>query len=309
MSIPGAMRTSRTDVVVSSNGFRVRWGAIFAGLILAMTVQLILTMIGGAIGLAAWDPNSGKGLGIGAGIWTLIAMLVSLYAGGVMAGYASGGFTRNSGMMHGLLVGALTTLLTTWMVASGIGAIAGTTFRFVGNAVGATASAAVQGASSAVSSSMEQNGGMGIQSEIETLLRQTGNPAIAPESLKSSAQAAGNMVTQSSASNQDVAQEIAGMFQDKAKAVTRDDIINVIVARTGKSRAEAEQLADRTIALEQVAAAKLDTFKEQAAQTAETVATATSKGIWFALIGVLLSLAAAAFGGVLGVQRTSEYVG
>lgn len=306
MSMPRTTSASTTEIVVP-RVFRVRWGAVFAGLVLAMTVQLILTVVGSAIGLAAWDPSSGKGLGIGAGIWALLTMLISLFLGGGLAGYGSG-FTKNSGMLHGLLVGALGLLFTTWMIGSGIGAIAGTTFSIVGNAVGATAGAAVEGASSSVADRIQQSGGFNLQSEIETLLRQTGNPAISPESLRATAEQGSDLITQSSASNADVAREISDMFRDQTRTVNRDDLINVIAARTGKSHAEAEQMADRVMAAYNTASAKLDTFKVAAADKAEDVASATSKGLWLALVGMVLSLAVAAFGGAWGVQRTEDYV-
>lgn len=306
MSMPRTTSASTTEIVVP-RVFRVRWGAVFAGLVLAMTVQLILTVVGSAIGLAAWDPSSGKGLGIGAGIWALLTMLISLFLGGGLAGYGSG-FTKNSGMLHGLLVGALGLLFTTWMIGSGIGAIAGTTFSIVGNAVGATAGAAVEGASSSVADRIQQSGGFNLQSEIETLLRQTGNPAISPESLRATAEQGSDLITQSSASNADVAREISDMFRDQTRTVNRDDLINVIAARTGKSHAEAEQMADRVMAAYNTASAKLDTLKVAAADKAEDVASATSKGLWLALVGMVLSLAVAAFGGAWGVQRTEDYV-
>lgn len=306
MSMPRTTSASTTEIVVP-RVFRVRWGAVFAGLVLAMTVQLILTVVGSAIGLAAWDPSSGKGLGIGAGIWALLTMLISLFLGGGLAGYGSG-FTKNSGMLHGLLVGALGLLFTTWMIGSGIGAIAGTTFSIVGNAVGATAGAAVEGASSSVADRIQQSGGFNLQSEIETLLRQTGNPAISPESLRATAEQGSDLITQSSASNADVAREISDMFRDQTRTVNRDDLINVIAARTGKSHAEAEQMADRVMAAYNTASAKLDTLKVAAADKAEDVASATSKGLWLALVGMVLSLAVAAFGGAWGVQRTEDYI-
>lgn len=306
MSMPRTTSASTTEIVVPGV-FRVRWGAVFAGLVLAMTIQLILTVAGSAIGLAAWDPSSGKGLGIGAGIWALLTMLISLFLGGGLSGYGAG-FTKSSGMLHGLLVGALALLFTTWMIGSGIGAIAGTTFSIVGNAVGATAGAAVEGASSSVADRIQHSGGINIQSEIESLLRQTGNPAISPESLRATAERSSDLITQSSASNADVAREIADMFRDQTRTVDREDLINVISARTGKSRAESEQIANRVVDSYNMAAAKLDTLKHAAGEKAESVASATSTGLWFALAAMLLSLAVAAFGGSWGAQRSEEYV-
>ena len=70
---------------------RISWGAIFAGAIIVLATQLVLTLIGTAVGLATLNPAtgqtpSGTTLGIGAGIWLVISSLVSLFLGGYIAG-------------------------------------------------------------------------------------------------------------------------------------------------------------------------------------------------------------------------------
>jgi hypothetical protein len=39
---------------------RISWGAIFAGAVVAIATQLVLTLIGGAIGLATLNPATGQ---------------------------------------------------------------------------------------------------------------------------------------------------------------------------------------------------------------------------------------------------------
>ena len=58
---------------------RISWGSIFAGAIIALATQLVLTLVGMAIGLAAVNPAtggtpSGTTLGLGATIWLLSAV-------------------------------------------------------------------------------------------------------------------------------------------------------------------------------------------------------------------------------------------
>src|SRR6059058_5635247 len=70
---------------------RISWGAIFAGAVVALAVQLVLTLIGGAIGLATLSPAtgqspSGTALGLGAAIWLVISSLISLFVAGYVAG-------------------------------------------------------------------------------------------------------------------------------------------------------------------------------------------------------------------------------
>src|ERR671937_2189340 len=124
--------TSRTTVVGQPTGFdrpfaRISWGAIFAGAILALAVQLVLTLIGMALGLAAVTPASGNtpsgtAFGIGATVWLLISSLVSLFIGGYMAGRLGGTF---NGWLHGLATWGLVTLSTMVLLTTAVGTLIG----------------------------------------------------------------------------------------------------------------------------------------------------------------------------------------
>ncbi len=288
---------------------RLSWSGVFAGLLIALITQVILTLIGTAIGLAAWDPSSGKGLSLGAGIWALISMLAALYLGGMTSGWVSAAHTKKSGFLHGTLVWALTTMLTLWMIANGIGAVVGTTFKMVGNVVGATAGIAAQSVSNAASTESPDQGWdlQNIKNELRSILTQTGNPNLDPDVLADSAQRAKDVARSSAASNSDVVDEISGMIQGTASTVNREDVINVIVARTDLTRPEAERAADRIIEMRQTAAAKLDTFKRQAGEKAEHVASVASTTIWYALAGLILSMIAAVVG-AMSVSRRDDVV-
>jgi hypothetical protein len=63
---------------------RISWAAVFAGVILAMVVQLLLSMLGTGIGMSTVDPlqgetPSGRALGLGAGIWWAVSSLIALF--------------------------------------------------------------------------------------------------------------------------------------------------------------------------------------------------------------------------------------
>lgn len=83
---------------------RVSWGAIFAGAIIALATQVVLTLIGTAVGLATLNPATGENptgttLGVGAAVWLVISSLVSLFLGGYVAGRLGETF---NGWLHGL---------------------------------------------------------------------------------------------------------------------------------------------------------------------------------------------------------------
>jgi hypothetical protein len=296
MTAPGSARPDTDhNLRVVPITTRLSWGAIFAGLLVATALQLVFAVFGSAIGLAAWDTDSGRALGIGAAIWAVLSLLIALYIGGGTTGRLAGVLTKKDGILHGILVWATSLLFAVWMISSGVSALAGATFSVFGNVAGAAAGAVT----SAVGAAAGQSGGIDLQNlraEVEQLLRQTGAPALNPDSISAAAERAGQTATQTRASNEDVANEIAEMVRTRAGAVDREAMINVIVARTDRSRAEAERIVDRVVSLQQAASSQIDTIQARVGETAEDVASTTSSALWIALLGIGLSLGAAVAG-------------
>jgi hypothetical protein len=126
--------------LIEHTGFRLSWGAIFAGLIVALVLQVVLSVLGIAIGLTVWEPGDpAAGLGIGAGIWMAVAVLLSLFAGGIVTGRLAGVLTPGDGALHGAVMWGLSVLLTLWLTAAGVSMILGGAFQLVGTAAGAGA--------------------------------------------------------------------------------------------------------------------------------------------------------------------------
>ena len=76
---------------------RVSWGAVLAGVVVALVAQLILNMIGIGIGAATLDPGAGaeqnpsaRGFSIGAAAWWAVSGILAALAGGFAAGRLSG---------------------------------------------------------------------------------------------------------------------------------------------------------------------------------------------------------------------------
>src|SRR5688572_27849864 len=86
---------------------KLSWGAIFGGAVAAIGVWILLYALGIAMGLSTINPNnpdSAQASGIFTGIWSLIAPLIALFVGGVVAGRAAGISTRLDGATHGLVM-------------------------------------------------------------------------------------------------------------------------------------------------------------------------------------------------------------
>lgn len=106
---------------------RVSWGAIFAGTIVALAIQLALNVLGLGIGLGIISPTEGvsEGIGFGAGIWFLLSTLIALYFGGWVAGRMAGFPRKLTGTLHGLVVWALATLFSFYLMNTAIGTVLG----------------------------------------------------------------------------------------------------------------------------------------------------------------------------------------
>ena len=120
-----------TPVLVRNGGrspFHVSWGALFAGAIAALGVWVLLYALGLALGLSTVDPSDTDTIrrtGIFTGLWGLVAPLVALFIGGLVAGRSAGPLRRGSGALHGLIVWSLTALGGLVLVANMFGGALG----------------------------------------------------------------------------------------------------------------------------------------------------------------------------------------
>lgn len=120
-----------TSAMPAAAGKRVSWGAVFAGAVVALVVQLMLSVLGIGIGASTIDPlteqNPAAGLGTGAGIWFVLTSLVALFVGGWVAGRMANAPLDTDRALHGVLTWGLTTLLTFYLLSTAIGGLIGGT--------------------------------------------------------------------------------------------------------------------------------------------------------------------------------------
>jgi hypothetical protein len=127
--------THRAADPIDVRGMSVSWGGIWGGVLVGTGLLLLLTALGLALGISAVDANSDAGnVGMGASIWAAIALLLSLYVGGMASTRIGAIFDRTTGMFEGALVWVLSLLLMVYLAGSGIGLVAGGAFKLVGGA-------------------------------------------------------------------------------------------------------------------------------------------------------------------------------
>lgn len=82
---------------------RLHWGAVAAGVLVALAAHVVMGLIGAAIGFAA-EPADSRSLGATAAIWALITPFVATLLGAWLASRMSGADDSRSGTLHGVLV-------------------------------------------------------------------------------------------------------------------------------------------------------------------------------------------------------------
>ncbi|PSB03802.1 hypothetical protein [Merismopedia glauca] len=123
---PGERVIERSSVVaVNDYHDRVRWGPIFAGLVVALSVQLILSALGAAVGATnisgSGAPRSNlDNVSSAVGIWSIISLFISLLVGGWITARACGPINRNTALLNGAILWASTLAISAWLLANGV---------------------------------------------------------------------------------------------------------------------------------------------------------------------------------------------
>jgi hypothetical protein len=272
---------------------RISWGAVLAGVMVALVTQLILNLIGIGLGAASFDPTSnanpsGSTFSVAAGIWWALSGILAALAGGYTAARLSGRPTDTSGPWHGLTVWAVTTLLVFYLLSTSVGAIVGGAFRTLGTVAGGAAQtlgSTAQTAAQAVAPTLAQSSDP--FASIDQSIRGASG-GTDPAALRDAATAAVRAAVTSDAAGQEAARERA------VQALAKAQNIGVDQART--------QVAE----FEQQYRQFVNEAKRQATAAADATATAVSRGALFGAIALILGALAGWFGGRMGALDPSE---
>jgi hypothetical protein len=122
---PGAASGLEVNTAVVTPTDRIRWGPVLAGVFAAMTFALVLSTLGAAIGLSAYDRGDDpRHFAIGAGIWGIITMLIAYCFGGWVAARSAAVRGHDNGLLNGAMVAAVGIPLTLFLLG-GAGAMMG----------------------------------------------------------------------------------------------------------------------------------------------------------------------------------------
>lgn len=115
----------------------VRWGSVIAGLFAALATLIVLSVLGVAIGLGQFQPGDNlANLGLGAGIWGAVSVLIAFFVGGWLAAGTAAVTGSGNGVLHGMMVWCVAITLLVFALGSGIGALVGATVNNAAQVVG-----------------------------------------------------------------------------------------------------------------------------------------------------------------------------
>jgi hypothetical protein len=98
---------------------RISWGAIFAGAVIALATFLVLTLLGGAIGLSISDNVERDTLSTGAATWAILATAIALFIGGMVTSQCTVGENKMEAVVHGIIMWGVVLAMIIWMATTG----------------------------------------------------------------------------------------------------------------------------------------------------------------------------------------------
>ncbi|GLS30779.1 hypothetical protein SAMN04488498_1417 [Mesorhizobium albiziae] len=257
---------------------KVSWGAIFAGVVVALIVQVLLTMLGVGIGIATLDPRTSDNpaastFSIVAGIWYVISGIIAAFAGGYIAARMSGKIVPTTGALHGLTTWAFTTLLILYFLTSTVGSLVGGAFSGVASAVSGAGQIIAQTAAPIIANSNPLEA-------LDSRIRATGTD---PEALNAAAVNAMRSLVMGDAANAEAARAQAAQALATARGIPLDQAT--------------QQVTD----MESQYHSAVESAKAQAIAAADATASVVSTGAILAFIALVLGAIAGWLGGRSGV--------
>jgi hypothetical protein len=264
-----------SGIATESSVSAVSWRAILGGAVAAVTISIVLALLGLGLGFAAISPwpNAGASaatFSIVGGIWLIVVQWLSSGIGGFVTGrlrtkwvnvHTHEVFFRDTA--HGFLTWAVAALFGMLVVASAASSAVGTATKAAGTAVAGSAQAAARAY------------------DVDMLYRGE-KPELA----------ASDQQTQTETTRILARGIEAGGVSDSDKAY----LVDQVATRTGVSHEEAQKRVDDVIAREKAAETKAREVADAARKSASAVSIFTALSM---LIGAFIASAAAAYGGSL----------
>ena len=280
--LPGAQAYDRPTAGEDAHTIlinRVSWGAIFAGVVVGLVVQVLLTMLGVGIGVATLDPGAGDNPAVST---------FSIATGDLVRAFrhhrrlcrrlhrmpeCPARRLPPPGRLHGLTSWAFTTLLVLYLLSTAVGGIVGGAFSGVASAVGGLGQTVAQTAAPIIAETNPLDA-------IENQVRASGND---PEALNAAATNAIRALVTGDEAGADEARGQAAQALATARGIPLD------------------QAQQQVAQMEEQYHQAVDQAQRVATETADTAASVVSIGALLAFVALVLGAIAGWLGGRSGV--------
>ena len=240
---------------------RISWGAVLAGAAVAAATMILLSLLGVALGASGIHlTQTTAGYGVGAGLWTIVNVILSMAFGGYVAARLSGTHSHLDGELHGITVWAVAILIATVFLA-----------ETASIAVGIVATGTGIGSGSFAGTQAQQVNPQTLVDRLQQSLNSNGDPTQMTR---------GQIASEISAL---IGRRVVnGTFTDQ----DRDRLTGLVAAEAGIGKEEA---ARRVARIEQDAASTMAQAEQQAASGvahgARALASALILGLGAAMLG------------------------
>ena len=266
---------------------------MFAGAVCSIGLWMLLQLLGTGIGLSAIDADDAGSLrtaGVGAGIWSLIAPLIAMFLGGLMAGKLSQTYDRKLAGAHGAVMWALTSVVGLWATISIASMLVSGAVRTGGMALNAAGSVASSVADRVDTGSTLNS--LGIDS----------NELLGPVNQRLTAQGKPTVT----------ASELSAAMRGVARGgvahggLNRELLVDQLAANTRLSRADASDVARQIENRWNALGSRAQGVAQDAQHAALGAADTTGKALTTVGVSLLLSLIASVLGAMLALHRPKD---
>ena len=261
----GHVVDAQYNVVKRSYLSAISWGAIVAGVVVGLSMNLVLNLLGIAAGLMSIDVLNGQtpneNAPIIAALWNGVAMLISAFVGGYVAARMSGLKRKSDGVLHGFVSWGATTILLTGIFAAVAGILSNQLFTNISRV--ASAGAVATGLSSQVD----------ISRQLRALT--SGSGVAIPENVNAS---------------------LLRQLQNYVSSGQRSSAITLMNTEMGIDRRNSEKVVDQLLILSGSAESASTESRAAVNRSVEN-----ASGITWGIVGAIaLSLLLGIFGGMIG---------
>lgn len=117
MSTEGS-RPSATDLLGVKS--RVSWGAIAAGAMIALTIYVVLALLGVALGIEAAVRGPNDYFGTGTAIYAIVSLLLAMFFGGWATSRLAVGESKLEAVLYGVILWGVLFAGMMWLLTAGI---------------------------------------------------------------------------------------------------------------------------------------------------------------------------------------------